>query len=93
MGKKLTEWDMLWLLAHNKLGIEKVYPEICQLEVATLFVLADDTKLSQHTWVESSHPEGPAQAGGLGQQALCEIQTDKKHYQNVIASVYTCVFG
>lgn len=40
---------MLWLLAHNKLGIEKVYPEICQLEVATLFVLADDTKLSQHT--------------------------------------------
>lgn len=69
------------------------HTSVCDLKVATLIVLADDTKLSQHAWEESGHPEGPAQAGGLGQQELCEIQTCKKHYQNIIASVYICVFG
>lgn len=70
-----------------------MFHTVCDLKVATLILLAEDTKLSQNVWEESSHPEGPAQAGGLGQQELCEIQKDKKHYQNVIASVYICVFG
>lgn len=69
------------------------HSSVCDLKVATLMVLADDTKGSQHAWEESSHPEGLTQAAGLGQQELSEIQTDKKHYQNVIAFVYICVFG
>lgn len=69
------------------------YNSVCDLKVATPIVLADDPKGSQQAWEESSHPEGLAQAGGLGWQELGEIQTDKKHYQNVIASVYICVFG
>lgn len=81
-----------WVLRGFILRFVLFHISVSDLRVATLMVLADGTKLSEHAWEESSHPEGPAQAGGLGWQDLCEIQTDKEQYQmSLPLSMFVCL--